>query len=399
MSDTAVAPAESPASGASFTEILSTPDFSQKWEQAQAATKAAKAGGTYTPAPEVDEAAELRELEEITGRKAPAAETAPVKKVEDTTPEPNFKSQKASDQWKAYKAETKKQMEGYETRIKELSSEIETAKAGGASKSELELLRQERDAERQQRSDFEDRLKLIAVERHPGFRKFYDDKMAQVTAMAKSAAGEHADRIEALLAMPDGKYKNEQLDDIANSLGGIRGAKLGAAILEFEKVQAERNQELGKYKERYEAMTAQQKRQVEESQKQQQEIFESRWKGLSDSEKGNALWKPRENDVEWNNGLTERRDLARAIYQGELDPESRANAAFWAAAAPTILKQSLTDKQEIAALKKELESIKAVKPNLTSTETAASRTEVKTDHPASFTDTNYLAHLAQQLKG
>lgn len=373
----------------SFTTLMTEPENAQRWDNAIKVTDLQKQGKPIPEnltAPRVDpEAAEEDAyVESIQTPKPP--------EVKPAAPEekPQFKSKKAAEHFENLKRTSQE-------RIDALTAELNAARAGGANKAELDALKAERDQERTLRADYEERLKLLDVERHPQFKKYFDDKMTQVIDMAKEAAGDQGERVAALLRLPDGKYKTDQLNEVAAALGGMEASMLGAALLEYKKIGREREAEVGKYKERHKQMTESQQRAAQENEAQMNALFESQLSALSNPEKGVAMFRPKEGDNAWNAEVAERVALAKAVYRGDLEPQERASIAFWAAAAPKFMAENKTLHAQLAEANKQIAAMKANKPNLG--EGSAATEAAPTTIPAGegFTSPTALASIAQRM--
>lgn len=370
----------------SFTELTANPEFQDRWKNGLEVTDLQKKG------------APLPDRLQNPGASEESALEAALQNLDKPEVERPFKSEKANANWKKLKEENQKFRSESQKRIDDLTRELEAAKAGGANKSELEAIRVERDRERQLRTEFEDQLKLVAVERHPKFKQHFDAKLDSAINQAKQIGGaEHGERIADLLRLPESPYKTAQLDEIANSLGGVKAAMFGAVLLEYNRVQNERQAEAAKYRERYDAMVSQQQREQEEMTKQQAAVFEAQLAAMTNPEKGFEVFKPKQGDEAWNSSVAERLAIARSVFDGNLDPKERASISFWAAAAPEFAKQNAALSKEVTELRKQLEALSANKPK--PGEGGETQTEVADDMKPGdgFTSPSVMARIAQRM--
>lgn len=225
------------------------------------------------------------------------------------------------------------------------------------------------------------RLEAVAVEKSPRFEAAFKPRIEAAINLAKSAVGpERSKAIEKVLELPEGNYRDEQLDAMLQEVGGgIRGSKLTQAVAELDRIAAEkqalssRGSEL--YKQWQSEEQANYQRQQQERQRQALGAFEEELKG-------------------WGSVVNEEdAKVARDVFNGQADLQDAARASLWAVAGPKIASQAMAKDKRIAELEAELSKYRSVQPgkgNATATQ------PVSDDIPEGTSYSEAIARAVQQ---
>jgi hypothetical protein len=210
-----------------------------------------------------------------------------------------------------------------------------------------------------------DRMQQFALEKDPRFENYFKVKTDTAIALAKQAVGDsHAERVSKLLQLPDSDWRTEQLETVMSELGPTRQSRLGAAIVEMDRINLERSVALSKSKENWE-LKQKADREREQGEKQQFErTFQDRLERWSDPEKGLALFQKKDGDEAHNTEVDKRVEHARNILNMNLSADEFSKAALWASAAPGLLQTLMASQEREKQLTAELEALKAGGPEL-----------------------------------
>ena len=286
----------------------------------------------------------------------PDNKPAPAAPAEDDMPEAIRKSPKASEHWKAKDEKHKKELTEFSTKLSQYEKDLADYKARPA-KEDYEKLAKERD-------EISKAFKLAAIDKHPEFVAKYEQPMQNLVALAKQAAGEHGTAVEKLLKLPDNEYRTEQLDKIMDELSPSKANMLGAVLANVAQLQMAREAEMKEPEKIIAAMEAERARALEAEKAMLTGIFERTIKNASEGETAVAAFQERKDDPKWNEGVRERREMARAIYEGQVSPEERASAALWGAVAPALMEQAAAQAALLKQKDEEIASLKSARPKL-----------------------------------
>lgn len=349
-----------------------------KSAQAEAATKAAApAKATPTPAtepapaatkaaPEPEKAAPAPEkkagLPEFTKTETPKPTDQP--SIKDELEMPAGLSEKSAVHWK----KIKERVELAEKRAAELEQKAATA----TDPKKIADYEAKLKAAEATVTDMSERLKLLAIERHPEFAKKYDTKTTHVHSQLKAIAGTEGEKLVSLLGSPDSPLRRQEIDNIVAGMNPTNQSKFGALMVKLEDINMERNSEIeatkAKFEEYKESVLGQQKVQTEESKARAQQI----WNKVSAEARALELFEPKDGDEKWNNEVNERLQTAQQIFNGESGEEELAKAALWAASAPKYRELVYTQGALIQKLQAELASYKESDPEINSSTAKAS---------------------------
>ena len=292
-----------------------------------------------------------------------------------------IKSTKAADAFRKIKEEKA-----------QLAKQLDELKAGKASNpdydAQLKALQEERDA-------LSERVRLLDVERHPEFIKKYESRINGVFESVKTLVGTDGERLVGLLKSPESDYRNSQIDDIVDGLSPAKKAKLGALIVRYDEINAEKSAEIAEAKSDYDAIISKYQQDNEEGTKAALEQATKTWQKVSENARALEIFEPRENDEEWNSELNQRLNLAQQIFNGENSEEDLAKAALWAAAAPKYRELLYAQVEVNKRLQAELAKYRGAEPGVSSSSKGNSR-------PASSSNANpnsqdFIANVMKSL--
>ena len=268
---------------------------------------------------------------------------------------------KAAESWNQFKTKANREIQIREQKLAEIQKELETVKKSAPAK--VDVAQAPEYAELKKRHDeLSERIKMVSIEKHPDFIKYFGDKTKQAVDMAKMVVGEElSPQLEAALKIQDPRVRKEQLENIAEELTGFQQTELSAALVELRKVEFERQSEIDKSSKSYETLEAKNRTEREQSLAQQKASAMAIAKTL-------GAFTPIEGNEEHNSQIKQNEDFVNAFFDGSLDMSKF--AAIPALAAEAIhLKQSRVPFLE-AELKKRDEIIagyQGAKPKVTPT--------------------------------
>ena len=182
-----------------------------------------------------------------------------------------------------------------------------------------------------ERDELSEQLRVSSIERHPEFRRKFDDRISAVVKNAQSTVGEHnADQIARLLKMDDSEMRTEGIEQIFAELSPSRQAKLGAMLAQVDDIRSERRMMLENSEESYKQLAAAGDAQREAHIAASNKLFD----GVVGEARGLEVFAARDGDDEWNGEVNSRIEQARNIFTGDSDAEELARASLWAAAGP-----------------------------------------------------------------
>lgn len=312
-------------------------------KKSEPAEPAAAAPGETPPKPEGD--GTLPDLEP-----GDAAVKPDATKTGDEDIPASLTSEKAKADWKGLR-EARRKTEEENAALKKKVSELEAVATPNTT--ELETLRKTL-------ADYEARLTVTNLERHPKFEEFFNGKTKTLLDQAKNIGGE---RIATILQLPDGEYRNTQLKEAFSELDPVGQSRIGAVINSLDELSSARKAELSRAGDVLKAMHAEKQRSVQAQQEAQAKVLDELLTRWSDPEKGHPMFQLKADDKEWNAGVEKRRKLAKDIYSGNLgDSNQLAKASGWAAAGPALAQSLQAANAKIAELSAQLDGLKAAKP-------------------------------------
>lgn len=224
------------------------------------------------------------------------------------------------------------------------------------------------EAETKARADYERRFKAVALDKHPEWKAKFgrpvDAAVGSATAMIADAAlrgeveralrADPAQRAATLQAVAD-KLKPWEMAGVMQA--NMRLAELDPMIAEA-KADAERTWQ--EFEQRQAGRTQVNRNQLTGR-------FEAKVAEWQDPAKGLELLRERQGDTPevkaWNGTVQERLARARTAISGDLDPDSYANMALYAAVGPDLVRDMKAKLAENEALRAELAALKQAQPN------------------------------------
>ncbi len=301
---------------------------------------------------------------------AQATPPEPDKAVEPTKPEDilDDKWPRTADAWKARKAAQVKIVKERDEKINELSKQIESLNqqiTGSTTSKELEAIKKERD-------ELSERIALLNVAEHPKFKAHFDGRRNTQLEIAKKILGDQAGRFESLVNLPEGEYKDSQLEELVSGLGTIAQGRIANVINSLAQIDAERSNEIANWKQnrqRIEAEETTQRETATNKRKEELAVLNKEFEGAiakaQDKENGFPAFVKRENDEAWNTKVDKRIEYAKALFSGQIDKPTAFQAIINAAAFDGVIGQNLDLIKENARLNEVIKGMKAASPTIT----------------------------------
>ncbi len=202
--------------------------------------------------------------------------------------------------------------------------ELKSSIAGNEPSEDLEKIKRERD-------QLSEELKVSAVERHPEFKRKYEEKAAGLLNQAKDMVGVGlGETITTLMFSAESDARTESLDDIFSELPVSKQARLANIISEMDALQRDRQIELENANSTYEQLMQTERETRSSNNQASNKLFDE----VSQTALNLEFFQKKSDDAEWNKQVDERYELARRIYTGSSSPEELVLASCWAAVAP-----------------------------------------------------------------
>ncbi len=287
-----------------------------------------------------------------------AADPAP---AADPAAESDDKWPRTAQEWKNFRAKRDEQRTKLEARIKELEPQVaelqkKTVAAPVSESAEYKAIQTERD-------QLSERLRLVAVEKHPKFESYFSNKTnAQLELAKRVIGGEQGDAVAKLLSQPASDFRDTAIEQIIMGISPIKQAQMGGVLNRLEEIRAERDGEIANAKTTYEKMQAEEKSRIDQQKTGLETKITDSIKALQDPEKGNPLFQKRDGDVEWNTGVDARIEGARALLFGKATTDSVVEASFNAMAHKPLLQALQSQVTENAKLRKQIEEMRGASP-------------------------------------
>lgn len=346
-----------PPTGNAIAEIMAAMNDSRAFVNGQPAPKP-DAQPAPAAAAKPEPAAPAEKPKPVSAKTLPdptATEQSAAAQAPDDDDEPKNLSAELKPNWKRLREEKKSAQRELET----LRAEVAKSKNGNGHSDEW---LKEKDTMVKEREDLLNRLRTSAIERDPRFQAYFTNRETFLVDQAKKIGGEHGQKLAAVLAMPDGDSRSRVLDEILGDLPLSAQGRVGAIVNDIDRLRSEKEQELSKASQTFQAMQEKQQADQREFNARASAMLEDTLKKWSDPEKGLPVFQSREGDAEWNAKVENAKSMARHIYGGQMSIEEKGKASLWAAAAPLLLQELNATKAEIAALKKEQGKLKAAQP-------------------------------------
>lgn len=273
---------------------------------------------------------------------------------------PEIKSEEGKKGWGTWKKLAKGKIDALSTELTEFKKKMEDAP-----KAQVKPYEDKIAALQAERQELSEQLSQVALERTPEFRRHYIDKVEREIAKARDVVGpEMADRVHAVLTMPESKHKREQLNALYADLDESQKIDIGTIRKAVSDTMQERDHELANSKANIELRDKAYKERETIAQTQAREKYESTFNStLADARKELALLQNKDGDDAWNKRIEQDLADAKDLFT-TADPKRRAGAAIMAATHRTALAQLEVAQAEIASLKKHIETSRVKTPEV-----------------------------------
>ncbi|MES2367013.1 MAG: hypothetical protein V4563_14150 [Pseudomonadota bacterium] len=273
-------------------------------------------------------------------------------------PEPSSPEMKQG--WKTWKGLARTKIVSLEAKIAEMDKRLTEAP-----KAEVKPFEDKIAALEKERQELAERLGQVSLERTPEFQKHFTGKLqSEIKSVREAVGDELADRVEAVLTMPESKHKRDQLNLLYAELDESQKGDVIAARKAIMDTMRERDRELADWKTNIEARNKTYQERETAAQTVARQKFESAFGDrLAAAQKELSVLQAKEGDAEWNQRIE--RDIAEAkdLFVSA-DPTKRAGAAILAATHRTALAQLEAAQAEIQTLKKHIEATQAKTPTV-----------------------------------
>jgi len=246
---------------------------------------------------------------------------------------------KAAEHWDRLKAMHNAEAATLKAQIAAAQAELKAARDAGGTPEEIKALKESL-------KQHQDILKDVAIERDPEFQKRWGTKERVAIDAAKTAVGEHGDKLEKLLKMQATPWRDEQINDLLEDLPSSAQRRVNAALGLLEQIDVERTAEIALRKTEFDqrqAMTAQQQ-QEQHSLKVREfsKAFDNQLASFTDPKAGHPFLVERPGDDSYNKEVAASRELAGSLHKsflaGELTPDDIAKAMLHVAVSERMMK-------------------------------------------------------------
>lgn len=289
---------------------------------------------------------------------------APVEKPADEPAGDDEPWPRTAKDWQQLKRKNSAKIAEKESALKQAMAELTELKSKAVDLTQLDEIKKQRD-------ELDEKLKLVAFERHPNF-KVYDTKIAKVIEESKTLVGKDAqDSLVKTLAMPDGEAKRAELAKITEGLDDYSKAELVAAVREIRRLNNERESEHAKHKDNLQKWQHDEEEKVKVRRAEILQAFDRTLGKLKKSPE-HMLLQPGDN-ADLAKVAEEIEKNARYYFGGEdIKPDHAAELAVEAASAPFLRRQTIGLAKRIAELEDTIAKLKPATRTTTSVQPAAS---------------------------
>ncbi len=274
------------------------------------------------------------------------------------------------DRWKAGRKASedalRKEITARETKVSELNTRLADLekKALDAGKLTPEM-QSEFDRLKKENEEYSTRLQVTEVTAHPKFQSYFQSKVDAQLGLAKRIVGqEKATEVERILKLPEGEYRDSQMETLLAELSPVQQTRVGGVLNELDRIGEERGQAIASAAKLREQALAEQQAALTKRQRDMDATFQSVIAARQDpkGEHGSILFQAKDGDNEWNASVKARVDRARNLLFGQnVTPQDVARAAVDAVVLPDVLKDYARYKGEAEALITKLtEQVKAL---------------------------------------
>ena len=243
-------------------------------------------------------------------------------------------------------------------RVAELETKLKTPQMDESTKKVYEKL----DAENKQLKEIVNR---VALRESPEFKERFDKSIERFANLARThVPADLQDQVAKVFR--EGKF-GDDLQAIIDQVDPSAASRLRALEARVNETTFERDEVLAnssKHYEQYAAQQAQQRaQQIEAEKKQASEMFNSAWDSAVDTLE---LLKADPGNPEQVATVSEIKDLASNIWNGQMEAKELAKVSVWAALAPRYREALYAQMETNAKLQQEIATLKGAKPNPTS---------------------------------
>lgn len=242
---------------------------------------------------------------------------------------------KVGHDFKVLKEKHKTEMDGLRAELDRTKAELAKHTSGQPDQSAAKL-----EALAKEKQQLEDTLRVVALERDPTFRNFYDGRRKTAVDAAASLVGkDKAEALQGILSIANEQYRDEALSKLMEGLPHHKQIMLGSALMELNKIESERNADLGKSKELYaqrEAKQAEETKAREAKMEAEFNLLKAQW---TDPEKGMPVFQhngDKAHNEEVDSAMDEAFDLVKNF--GNLPASQQIRAGAWVVAGPRLIK-------------------------------------------------------------
>jgi hypothetical protein len=208
-------------------------------------------------------------------------------------------------------------------------------------------------------------IQEVALERLPQFKQYFDELRNTALAVGQRIVGEqHAPELKKIAQLPEGEFRDHLIKTLYDGLEDFQKSQLGTVLAKFSEINYERSSRLQKAPEELQAFH----RHEEQTKIQKQHEFDQTFKNVveswSSSENGIPLFQMKDGDEVHNSEVKGRLETARNIINLNLSADQLVKAALWSSSAPALLKDLLSTKEELKAVRAENEALKGGGPEL-----------------------------------
>lgn len=275
----------------------------------------------------------------------------------------------------------------YEERIRELEAKAITTPADMGA---LDAIRKERD-------DLHTRLRAVAIERDPQFEREFSAATGAVTEMVRSTVGVvHADNAIKVLSMPPSEARDTAIEKLMESLPAFKQTQVAYALAEMDKLRHVKQAKIQESIANWDRLQAESRAAKDRETHELKGVFDKTLAEWTDPAKGLPILQKRDGDTEWNSKVDDTLQLARDIFDGDLEIDHMSRAALWAASAPLLLEDNAALLKQIEAKDAEIAALKGVAPGAGAAGQPASPPPDEGGVPANLSYGAAIAHLARQ---
>ncbi len=268
-----------------------------------------------------------------------------------------IKSEQGKKSWKVYKDTVAKKITEYEKRIKDMEAKVSTSAPDMAAlkgfEEKVALLEKER-------ADLNERLGQASIERTPEFEKHYVKRQASVIEDVKAAVGkDHAEKVEAILQMPDGSVRNAQINEMLTDMDELQKIEIGNAVKELRQISKEKKEQVENWK----TGLSQREKIMADKQAAETQNYSKTFDSVMDQlRKEQPLFAAKDGDAVWTDRANKMAEVARDFYMGKGTPHERAKGAAYAVFSGVLMETLKAQNEEMGKLQKQLESMRGKQP-------------------------------------